>query len=164
MVLELVSKAAQKCVAVVWLKLRKWLKVVQLQLVQMAQLVGASERQVGRHIVFPGAVPNIFAGFRIAVPYAIGGAVIGSSSERGVVDPYHRVFGHPGLHIVDGSTITANLGDVKTTITHPATTTHGRISPQARAAAGITEGLIRVAVGLEDPDDVYRDLTRGLDT
>ncbi len=60
--------------------------------------------------------------------------------------------------------ITANLGDTRTTITHPATTTHGRISPQARAAAGITEGLIRVAVGLEDPDDVYRDLTRGLDT
>ena len=45
--------------------------------------------------------------------------------------------------------ITANLGDVKTTITHPATTTHGRISPEARAAAGITDGLVRVAVGLE---------------
>ena len=59
--------------------------------------------------------------------------------------------------------ITANLGDVKTTITHPATTTHGRISPEARAAAGITDGLIRVAVGLEAVEDLKEDLVRGLE-
>lgn len=58
--------------------------------------------------------------------------------------------------------VTANLGDVKTTITHPASTTHGRISAEARAAAGITEGLIRVAVGLESVDDIYADLVLGL--
>jgi O-succinylhomoserine sulfhydrylase len=58
--------------------------------------------------------------------------------------------------------ITANLGDVKTTITHPATTTHGRISPDARAAAGITDGLVRVAVGLEAVVDLQADLDRGL--
>jgi|SRR5712671_4426264 len=58
--------------------------------------------------------------------------------------------------------ITANLGDVKTTITHPATTTHGRISPEARAAAGITDGLLRIAVGLESVADLQEDLTRGL--
>ena len=58
--------------------------------------------------------------------------------------------------------ITANLGDVKSTITHPATTTHGRISPEARAAAGITEGLVRLAVGLEAPVDLRADLERGL--
>ncbi|CAG9218039.1 O-succinylhomoserine sulfhydrylase [Paraburkholderia tropica] len=58
--------------------------------------------------------------------------------------------------------ITGNLGDTRTTITHPATTTHGRITPEARAAAGITEGLIRLAVGLEDPQDVRSDLARGL--
>ena len=58
--------------------------------------------------------------------------------------------------------ITANLGDVKTTIVHPASTTHGRISPEARAAAGITDGLIRVAVGLEALDDLRADLERGL--
>ena len=58
--------------------------------------------------------------------------------------------------------ITANLGDTKTTITHPATTTHGRISAEARAAAGISDGLVRVAVGLEDVDDLQRDLARGL--
>jgi len=58
--------------------------------------------------------------------------------------------------------ITANLGDVKTTITHPATTTHGRISPEARAAAGITDGLVRIAVGLEALADLQADLKRGL--
>jgi O-succinylhomoserine sulfhydrylase len=58
--------------------------------------------------------------------------------------------------------VTANLGDVKTTIIHPASTTHGRISPEARAAAGITEGLIRVAVGLEALSDLKDDLERGL--
>jgi O-succinylhomoserine sulfhydrylase len=58
--------------------------------------------------------------------------------------------------------ITANLGDVKSTITHPATTTHGRLSPEARAAAGITEGLVRLAVGLEALVDLETDLERGL--
>jgi O-succinylhomoserine sulfhydrylase len=58
--------------------------------------------------------------------------------------------------------ITANLGDVKSTITHPATTTHGRLSPEARAAAGISEGLVRLAVGLEALADLKTDLERGL--
>lgn len=58
--------------------------------------------------------------------------------------------------------ITANLGDTKTTITHPATTTHGRLSPEQRAAQGIDEGLIRVAVGLEAIEDIQADLARGL--
>jgi len=58
--------------------------------------------------------------------------------------------------------ITANLGDTKTTITHPASTTHGRISAEARAAAGIGEGLLRVAVGLEAVEDLQADLQRGL--
>ncbi len=58
--------------------------------------------------------------------------------------------------------ITGNLGDVKTTITHPATTTHGRLTPEARAAAGIGDGLIRLAVGLEGVEDLRADLQRGL--
>jgi O-succinylhomoserine sulfhydrylase len=58
--------------------------------------------------------------------------------------------------------ITANLGDAKTTITHPASTTHGRISAEARTAAGIGEGLLRVAVGLESIEDIKADLARGL--
>ncbi|MDX5409072.1 MAG: O-succinylhomoserine sulfhydrylase [Thauera sp.] len=67
--------------------------------------------------------------------------------------------------VVDSSrliSITANLGDTKSTITHPATTTHGRISAEARATAGIVEGLLRVAVGLEDVEDLKEDLARGL--
>ena len=58
--------------------------------------------------------------------------------------------------------ITANLGDTKTTITHPASTTHGRITAEARAASGIGEGLLRIAVGLESPADLKADLARGL--
>ncbi len=58
--------------------------------------------------------------------------------------------------------ITANLGDTKTTLTHPATTTHGRITAEQRRAAGITEGLLRIAVGLEAVVDLQNDLARGL--
>ena len=59
--------------------------------------------------------------------------------------------------------LTANLGDAKTTIVHPATTTHGRLTPQERASAGITDNLIRVAVGLEHVDDLRADLQCGLE-
>ncbi len=58
--------------------------------------------------------------------------------------------------------ITANLGDTRTTITHPASTTHSRMSAEQRAAAGIGDGLIRIAVGLEHADDLKEDLQRGL--
>lgn len=58
--------------------------------------------------------------------------------------------------------ITANLGDVKTTITHPSSTTHSRITAEERERAGITEGLLRVSVGLEDVEDLKADLQRGL--
>jgi O-succinylhomoserine sulfhydrylase len=58
--------------------------------------------------------------------------------------------------------ITANLGDVKTTITHPATTTHGRLTPEARATAGIKDGLVRLSVGLESITDIKTDLLKGL--
>lgn len=58
--------------------------------------------------------------------------------------------------------ITANLGDTKTTITHPASTTHSRMTPEQRAAAGIGDGLVRIAVGLESVADIQADLARGL--
>lgn len=67
--------------------------------------------------------------------------------------------------VVDGTrmiSITANLGDTRTTITHPASTTHGRISQEARDTAGIGDGLLRVAVGLENIEDIKTDLARGL--
>lgn len=59
--------------------------------------------------------------------------------------------------------ITANLGDTKTTITHPGTTTHGRLTDEQRDEAGISQALLRVSVGLESVDDIKRDLARGLD-
>ncbi len=70
-----------------------------------------------------------------------------------------------GWRLIDATTmlsITANLGDTKTTITHPATTTHGRLTPEQRAEAGISDGLIRIAVGLEDIEDIKADLLRGM--
>jgi O-succinylhomoserine sulfhydrylase len=67
-------------------------------------------------------------------------------------------------HVVDNTrllSITANLGDTKSTITHPATTTHGRLTPEAREEAGIKDGLLRIAVGLESIEDIKKDLIRG---
>ncbi len=58
--------------------------------------------------------------------------------------------------------ITANLGDAKSTITHPATTTHGRLTPEQKVDAGISDGLVRISVGLEDVEDLKADLARGL--
>lgn len=86
----------------------------------------------------------------------LGGAIV-SFEVKGGKDAAWRVIDNCQL-----LSITANLGDTKTTITHPASTTHGRITPEARAAAGISDGLIRVAVGLENVADLQADLARGL--
>ncbi|MGP5057835.1 O-succinylhomoserine sulfhydrylase [Psychrobacter celer] len=70
-------------------------------------------------------------------------------------------------HVIDATqmlSITNNLGDAKTTITHPATTTHFRLSAEARAEAGVKDSLIRLSVGLEDVADIIKDLARGLDS
>ncbi len=85
----------------------------------------------------------------------------------GAVLGFEVINGQQGAwQVIDATrmlSITGNLGDVKTTITHPATTTHGRLSEAQRESAGITPGLVRVAVGLEHLDDIRRDLARGLD-
>lgn len=86
-----------------------------------------------------------------------GGAIVGFEVKGGRAEAW-RVVDSCGL-----ISVTANLGDTKTTITHPASTTHGRITPEAREAAGINEGLLRLAIGLESVDDLYRDLLRGID-
>ncbi len=84
------------------------------------------------------------------------GGIVGFEVEGGREAAW-KVIDHTRLF-----SITANLGDVKSTITHPASTTHGRLSDEQRAAAGIKEGLIRLAVGLEDVEDLIGDLGRGL--
>ena len=60
--------------------------------------------------------------------------------------------------------ITANLGDAKSTITHPASTTHNRLTDEERESAGIEAGLIRLSIGFEDAEDLQADLSRGLST
>jgi O-succinylhomoserine sulfhydrylase len=71
------------------------------------------------------------------------------------------------FHVLDSLQVLSlctNLGDTKTLLTHPASTSHGKLSEAQRQAAGIGQGLIRVAVGLEHIDDMKADLLRGLDT
>lgn len=86
---------------------------------------------------------------------SLGGGIV-SFEVRGGREAAWSLIDHTRL-----LSITANLGDVKTTITHPSTTTHGRLSEADRAAAGIREGLIRIAVGLEALEDIQQDLLRG---
>ncbi|MCC6211029.1 MAG: O-succinylhomoserine sulfhydrylase [Burkholderiales bacterium] len=85
-----------------------------------------------------------------------GGAVVSFDIKGGREDAWKLI------DSTEMISITGNLGDVRTTITHPATTTHGRLTPEARAAAGIGDGLIRLAVGLEAIEDLKVDLERGL--
>lgn len=68
------------------------------------------------------------------------------------------------INALEWISITANLGDSKTTITHPATTTHGRLTAEAREASGITDGMLRISVGLESIEDIKADLARGFST
>lgn len=82
--------------------------------------------------------------------------VVGNTPERGRANAW-SVIDHTAF-----LSITANLGDTRSTITHPATTTHGRLTPEARQAAGVEENLIRIAVGLENSDDICRDVGTGL--
>jgi len=92
-----------------------------------------------------------------------GGAVLSFDVKSTDADDARR----KAFHVIDSTqvmSITANLGDTKTTITHPATTSHGRLSQAQRQAAGIGQGLIRVALGLEFIDDLKADVMRGLDT
>ncbi|HNI86226.1 MAG TPA: PLP-dependent transferase, partial [Ottowia sp.] len=92
----------------------------------------------------------------------VGGAVIAFSVRADSPEQARaRAF-----HVIDSTrvcSIATNLGDVKTLICHPASTSHGRLSEDQRQAAGVVQGLIRLAVGLEHPDDIQDDLARGLD-
>lgn len=96
---------------------------------------------------------------RLAQEQQVAGGGIVSFEVRGGQEAAWRVIDATRL-----VSITANLGDVKTTITHPATTTHGRLSEAERTAAGISDSLIRLAVGLEDLADIQGDLRRGLES
>ena len=92
---------------------------------------------------------------------SLGGAVV-SFEVKGVTPEAQRARAYQVINGVEVMSVTGNLGDTRSIITHPATTTHGRISEEARARAGISQALIRVAVGLEDVEDLKADLDRGL--
>jgi O-succinylhomoserine sulfhydrylase len=95
-------------------------------------------------------------------------AMAQQSGSGGAVTSFVVKGGRAGaFHVIDATrvcSITANLGDTKTTITHPASTSHGRLTEDQRQAAGIVQGMVRVAVGLEDVEDLKADLARGLDS
>jgi O-succinylhomoserine sulfhydrylase len=104
-------------------------------------------------VYYPGLISH--AQHELAMKQQSGGGGIVSFDVRGGRDAAWKLIDATRL-----LSITANLGDTKTTITHPATTTHGRLGDAERAAAGIGDGLVRVAVGLEDLGDLQRDLSR----
>jgi O-succinylhomoserine sulfhydrylase len=91
----------------------------------------------------------------------LGGAVLSFEVQaQGDEQARQRAF-----HVLDSMqvlSLSTNLGDTKTLVAHPASTSHGRLTPEQRAAAGVTQGLIRVAVGLEHLQDITADLDRGL--
>ncbi|MFM9880918.1 MAG: O-succinylhomoserine sulfhydrylase [Burkholderiaceae bacterium] len=120
-----------------------------------------SHPQVGR-VYFPGLASHPQHALAMAQQGGLGGAVL-SFAVKASEPAQARQHAH---HVIDQTricSITANLGDTKTTITHPASTSHGRLSEVQRAAAGIGQGLVRVAVGLEHLGDLQADLARGLD-
>lgn len=145
--------------------LLKGLETLSLRMTQQS----ANALEVARWLEAHPAVARVhYPGLESHPQYALarrqqksGGAIV-AFEVHGADDDSARA---AAWRVIDGCqvlSITGNLGDVKTTITHPASTTHQRIGPAARKAAGIGEGLIRLAVGLESPADVCADLARGL--
>lgn len=129
---------------------------LQAQSAAALQLAGWLEKQPRVERVYYPGLPS-HPQHALAMRQQKSGGGIVSFDVKGGREGAWRVIDNTRL-----LSITANLGDTKSTITHPASTTHGRITPEARAAAGIGEGLLRIAVGLEAIDDLQRDIARGL--
>lgn len=114
-------------------------------------------------VYYPGLASHPQHALAMSQQSGLGGAVVSFVLDGADADAARR----RAFHVIDSTricSITANLGDTKTTITHPASTSHGRLTEAQRQSAGITQGLIRVAVGLEHLDDLKADLRRGLET
>ena len=107
-------------------------------------------------VFYPGLESHLQHALAMKQQGGVGGAVV-SFIVRG-----ERAGAFAVIDATQVCSITTNLGDTKTTIAHPASTSHGRLSEAQRAAAGITQGMIRVAVGLDDIEDIQADLVRGL--
>lgn len=129
----------------------------------------ANALEIARWLETHPAVERVFyPGLESHPQYAIakkqqkaGGAIV-SFELKGATREEQRANAWRVIDSTKVCSITGNLGDTRTTITHPSTTTHGRLTPEVREAAGIREGLIRLAVGLEYPGDIRADLERGL--
>jgi O-succinylhomoserine sulfhydrylase len=124
-----------------------------------------AQPQVER-VYYPGLASHPQHTLAMAQQSGSGGAVV-SFIVKGEAGGGPALARSHAFHVIDETqvcSITANLGDTKTTITHPASTSHGRLTEEQRQAAGITQGLIRLAVGLDDVEDLKTDLARGLDT
>jgi O-succinylhomoserine sulfhydrylase len=116
------------------------------------------------HVHYPG-LPSHPQHALARAQQRTGGAIVSFEVGRADEDRFGDDLRRRAWRLIDACrllSITANLGDVRTTITHPASTTHGRVGPEARRAAGVGEGLIRLAVGAEDPDDLIADLAGAL--
>ena len=117
-------------------------------------------------VYYPGLASHPQHALAMAQQSGSGGAVV--SFVVGGQDPADPALARKNaFHVIDQTqvcSITANLGDTKTTITHPGSTSHGRLTEAQRKAAGITQGMIRVAMGLDDVRDIQADLLRGLST
>ena len=113
-------------------------------------------------VYYPGLASHPQHALAMQQQRGLGGAVV-SFDVKGANPDQLRANAWRVIDATQLMSVTANLGDVKTIITHPASTSHGRLSEDQRQAAGITQGLIRVAVGLEHLGDLQADLLRGLD-
>ena len=107
-------------------------------------------------VFYPGLASHPQHALAMAQQAGVGGAVASFVVRGG------RTAAFSVIDATQVCSITTNLGDTKTTVSHPASTSHGRLSEEQRAAAGITQGMIRVAVGLDDIEDIRVDLDRGL--
>ena len=107
-------------------------------------------------VFYPGLASHPQHALAMAQQAGVGGAVVTFVVRGG------RTAAFSVIDATEVCSITTNLGDTKTTVSHPASTSHGRLSEEQRAAAGITQGMIRVAVGLDDVEDIRVDLDRGL--
>ena len=116
--------------------------------------------QVGK-LYYPGLASHPQHELAMRQQSGLGGAVV-SFIVQGDTPEAARANAFAVIDATRICSITANLGDTKTTITHPASTSHGRLTEAQRQAAGITQGMIRVAVGLEDVEDLKADLALGL--
>ena len=113
-------------------------------------------------VYYPGLESHAQHALAMQQQRGLGGAVV-SFDVKGANPEELRANAWRVIDATQLMSVTANLGDVKTIITHPASTSHGRLTEDQRQAAGITQGLIRVAVGLEHLGDLQADLTRGLE-